>query len=97
MGFAQPHPSVDEIRVVLGPRAFGDGLRGGVGEAVGRPDDEGGEGVAGIERSQGEIGLRDGRGRGSAWVKTLLDPFRPRIPGRDCAPEISLSTEANLF
>ena len=41
--------AVDEQRVVGPGRGFGHRLGGGVGEAVGRGDDEGVEGVAGIE------------------------------------------------
>src|SRR2546425_13314720 len=61
VGFAQPHPPVDEKRVVSTRRGFGDGHGSGVGEPVARADDEGVEGVFG-RQGQAIGGARDGRG-----------------------------------
>ena len=46
---AEPHAAVDEERVVRARRRFGDGAARGVRELVRRADDEGVEGVAGIQ------------------------------------------------
>ena len=46
---AQPHAAVDEQRVVRARRRFGDGAARGVRELIRRADDEGVEGVAGIQ------------------------------------------------
>ena len=61
VGLAQPGAAVDEQRVVRTRRHLGDGQGGGVGEAVGRPDDEGVEGVAGIEPPTSPACLGDRR------------------------------------
>ena len=49
VGLAETDAAVDEQRVVGARRGFGDGPAGGVGELVGRADDEGVEGVARVE------------------------------------------------
>ena len=49
VGLAEAGVAVDEQRVVLAGGRLGDGERGGVGEPVGRPDDEGLEGVPGVD------------------------------------------------
>ena len=49
VGLAEAGLAPDEQRVVGARRRFGDGEAGGVGEAVGRADDEGVEGVAPVE------------------------------------------------
>ena len=49
VGLAEAHPAVQEERVVGVPGPLGDRQAGGVGEAVGRADDEVREGVAGVE------------------------------------------------
>ena len=49
VGLPQAGVAVDEQRVVAGGGGLGDPLGGGVGEPVGRSDDEGVEGVAGVE------------------------------------------------
>ncbi len=49
MGLAHAYAAVEEERVVSLGRSFGDGLAGSVGELVAAADDEGVEGVAGIQ------------------------------------------------
>ena len=59
---AEPDSAVDEQRVVGARRRFGDGAARGVRELIRRADDEGVEGVAGIEA--GGPGGGDGGGCG---------------------------------
>ena len=59
MGLAQAGVPVDEQRVVGAGRGFRHRLGRGVGEPVGRGDDEGVEGVAGIEYRGVDGGVRD--------------------------------------
>ena len=49
MGLAEADVPVEEQGVVGGARVLGDADAGGVGEAVAGPDDEGVEGVVGVE------------------------------------------------
>ena len=58
---AEPHAAVQEERVVGVPRALGDRQARGVGEAVGRPDDEVGEGVARVEVGRPALAADPGR------------------------------------
>ncbi|MEI2721820.1 MAG: hypothetical protein V9E87_17180 [Gemmatimonadales bacterium] len=60
---AEAGRSVDEEGVVLLPRRFGDGVRGGGGQFVRLADDEMAEGVAVVERLGARV-HRGGRGRG---------------------------------
>ena len=71
---AETHAAVDEQRVVRTRRRFGDGAARGVRELVRRADDEGVEGVAGIEA--GRPGLRRRR-RGRFRAPRL----RPALSG----------------
>ena len=61
VGLAEAGAAVDEERVVRLRRRLGDGERGGVGEAVGRADDEGVEGVLRVEAAALGPRLRCGR------------------------------------
>ena len=59
---AQPHAAVDEQRVVRARRRLRDRAAGRVRELIRRADDEGVEGVAGIEAGRARCGQRRGRG-----------------------------------
>ncbi len=64
MGFAHAHAAIQEQRVVGFGGTLGHGLAGGVGELVAAADDEGVEGVAGIQL-RGAIPIKTGLGGGA--------------------------------
>ena len=61
VGLAKADPAVQEERVVGVPRALRDRQAGGVGQPVGRPDDEVGEGVARVEVGRAALATDPGR------------------------------------
>ena len=61
VGLAQPGLAVDEQRVVRLGRRLGDGDGGRVGEPVARADDEGVEGVLGVQPGRRLLAARDQR------------------------------------
>ncbi len=82
---AEPRAPVDEERVVRLRRRLGDRERGGMGEPVRRPDDEGVEGVLGVEPAA----LRPVRDepldrRDPGWPPATT--ARPGRPGRPRCP-----------
>ena len=80
VGLAEAHPAVQEERVVGVARALGDRQAGGVGQPVGRPDDEVGEGVARVEVGRAALATDPGR-----LEPDLLAPAArraPRVPPR---------------
>ena len=79
VGLAQAGVAVDEQRVVLPGRGLGHGEGGGVGEAVGRADDEGVEGVPRVDVVRPELHHRvPGAGRGGRWGARRSRPARAR-------------------
>ncbi|MBT9161006.1 MAG: hypothetical protein DDT26_02303 [Dehalococcoidia bacterium] len=50
VGLPQPHPAIDEQRVINAPRVFRHPQSGGVGQPIAAPHDERGEGIFGVER-----------------------------------------------
>ena len=61
VGLAEADPAVQEQRVVGVAGALGDRQAGGMGQAVGRADDEVGEGVAGVEVRRPALAADPGR------------------------------------
>ena len=90
VGLAETDAAVDEQRVVGARRRFGDGAAGGVRELIRRSDDEGVEGVAGIE--PGGPGLRRSGGGpvSSAAASSALSGIDGRV---GCASETKLTEQ----
>ncbi len=61
VGLAEADAAVQEERVVGVARSLGDGQAGGVGQAVGRPDDEVREGVARVDEGRPALAADTGR------------------------------------
>ena len=106
VGLAEADPAVQEERVVGVAGALGDRQAGGVGEAVGRADDEVGEGVARVEVGRATLaadtrGLRPGRAASSAWrpgARPAAAPPRascPRPPRVGADDELDLDAVAD--
>jgi hypothetical protein len=78
VGLAETHPAVQEQRVVGVPGSFGDGQAGGVGEPVGGPNDEVGEGVARVEVGRAALATDP------AWFQPdlLVRSVGRSVPGR---------------
>ena len=73
MGFAHADAAVEEERIVGFRRTLGDGLAGGMGELVAAADDEGVEGIAGVELG-GAIPIEAGLG----WMQGREGCLRTR-------------------
>ena len=78
VGLAEPDAAVEKERVVRARRRFGHRARGGMGELVGRPDDEALEGEARIGHDRSARagcghGGRDGRRVGGAGFEPDLE------------------------
>ena len=96
VGLAEADPAVQEERVVGVAGSLGDRQAGGVGEPVGRPDDEVGERVARVEVRRAALAADAGRleadllaGRAAAGV----DRLRPAASG-GARPDDELDLDA---
>ena len=86
VGLAEAHPAVQEERVVGVPGALRHRQARRVGEAVGRPDDEVRERVAGVDVARPALaadpaGLDADLGVGAAWRRSGASPLRGSMPG----------------
>ena len=88
VGLAQTHPAVDEQRVVRARRRFRDRAAGRVRELVRRADDEGVEGVAGVQPGRARSSSTGGGG-------VRARPLRRRSSGIAGASACDLGDEVD--